>query len=189
MNEHSKAWKKRKQRHAQKTVAAEAAAFFQRIGLPVLEDRPCGSCTACCLTHPIEAIPNKLGYLPCPHQSEHGCKIHASHPFECRLYECAYRRGVVAERPDRSGIVVDHEHADASILVAELWKGAALTNWSVLMELLKLTERLTVSVYLTPEQVAKAALRQQFPHVQISTDKDKVTEGFEYHYQMHESWT
>ena len=77
---------------------------------PVLADRACGDCTACCTVLTVDT-PDfaKPAGTPCVHLSEQGCGIHAIRPHICRTWFCAWRR--VARlpedaRPDRSGLLV-----------------------------------------------------------------------------------
>ena len=77
---------------------------------PVLADRACGDCVACCtvLTVDTPAFKKPAG-TPCAHLTPGGCGIHAVRPAICRTWFCAWRR--VADmpdeaRPDRSGLLV-----------------------------------------------------------------------------------
>jgi len=77
---------------------------------PVLADRTCGDCMACCTVLTVDTPDfKKPAGTPCPHLGSHGCSIHAVRPHICRTWFCAWRR--VAEmpeeaRPDRSGLLV-----------------------------------------------------------------------------------
>lgn len=77
---------------------------------PVLADRACGDCTACCSVLTVDTPDfKKPAGTPCQHLAAQGCGIHAVRPDICRTWFCAWRR--VAElpdwaRPDRSGILV-----------------------------------------------------------------------------------
>jgi Fe-S-cluster containining protein len=77
---------------------------------PVLADRTCGDCTACCTVLMVDTPDfKKPAGMPCTHLASHGCGIHAVRPHICRTWFCAWRR--VADmpdetRPDRSGILV-----------------------------------------------------------------------------------
>lgn len=77
---------------------------------PVLADRECGDCTACCTVLTV-ATPgfSKPAGTPCIHLARSGCSIHAERPHICRTWYCGWRR--IAElpdgaRPDRSGMLV-----------------------------------------------------------------------------------
>ncbi len=77
---------------------------------PVLADRACGDCTACCIVLTVDT-PDfaKPAGMPCNHLSAGGCGIHAVRPRICRTWFCAWRRveGMPdAARPDRSGVLV-----------------------------------------------------------------------------------
>lgn len=77
---------------------------------PVLADRSCGDCTACC-TELVVDSPDfaKPAGVPCVHLKRNGCGIHPVRPRICQTWFCAWRR--VARlpdeaRPDRSGLLV-----------------------------------------------------------------------------------
>lgn len=77
---------------------------------PVLADRACGDCTACCTVLTVDT-PDfaKPAGVPCRHLGAQGCSIHASRPPICRSWFCAWRRIAAlpdAARPDRSGLLV-----------------------------------------------------------------------------------
>tara|TARA_R110000787_G_scaffold32357_14_gene85491 strand:- start:2381 stop:2941 length:561 start_codon:yes stop_codon:yes gene_type:complete len=77
---------------------------------PVLADRACGDCTACCTVLTVDT-PDfaKPAGTPCVHLGSQGCSIHAVRPHICRTWFCAWRRiaGIPdAARPDQSGILV-----------------------------------------------------------------------------------
>ncbi|GGB75065.1 YkgJ family cysteine cluster protein [Blastomonas aquatica] len=77
---------------------------------PVLADRDCGACTACCSVLTVNTPEfKKPAGTPCINLTGQGCSIHAVRPPICRTWFCAWRR--VAEmpdaaRPDRSGLLV-----------------------------------------------------------------------------------
>lgn len=77
---------------------------------PVLPDRSCGDCTACCTELTVDT-PDfaKPAGAPCVHLTARGCGIHPVRPTICRTWFCVWRR--VARlpdeaRPDRSGLLV-----------------------------------------------------------------------------------
>ncbi len=77
---------------------------------PVLAERDCGECTACCtvLTVNTPEFAKPAG-VACVNLTAAGCGIHATRPRICRTWFCAWRR--VANmpdeaRPDRSGLLV-----------------------------------------------------------------------------------
>lgn len=77
---------------------------------PILPDRSCGDCTACCteLTVDTPEFAKPAG-TPCIHLSGQGCGIHAVRPRICRTWFCAWRRVASLPddaRPDRSGLLV-----------------------------------------------------------------------------------
>lgn len=77
---------------------------------PVLADRACGECMACCTVLTVDTPDfKKPAGTPCAHLTSQGCSIHAVRPDICRTWFCAWRR--VADmpdeaRPDRSGLLV-----------------------------------------------------------------------------------
>lgn len=77
---------------------------------PVLPDRDCGACTACCTVLTVDTPDfKKPAGTPCANLTPRGCGIHAVRPTICRTWFCAWRR--VADlpeqaRPDRSGLLV-----------------------------------------------------------------------------------
>jgi hypothetical protein len=77
---------------------------------PVLADRACGDCVACCSVLTVDTPDfKKPAGVACSHLTAHGCGIHAVRPDICRTWFCAWRRVAVlpdGARPDRSGILV-----------------------------------------------------------------------------------
>ncbi|MGY2736171.1 YkgJ family cysteine cluster protein [Sphingomonas sp. UYP23] len=77
---------------------------------PVLADRSCGDCTACCTVLTVNTPEfSKPAGTPCVHLGAHGCGIHAVRPRICRTWFCAWRRVAAmpeGARPDRSGLLV-----------------------------------------------------------------------------------
>lgn len=77
---------------------------------PVLADRTCGDCMACCNVLAVDAPDfKKSAETPCPHLSSRGCGIHAVRPNICRAWFCVWRRFADMPdeaRPDRSGLLV-----------------------------------------------------------------------------------
>lgn len=77
---------------------------------PVLADRACGDCTACCTVLTVDTPDfSKPAGTPCAHLTSHGCGIHPARPPICRTWFCAWRRIAAMPdeaRPDRSGFLV-----------------------------------------------------------------------------------
>ncbi|MDM7955248.1 YkgJ family cysteine cluster protein [Blastomonas sp.] len=77
---------------------------------PVLADRDCGACTACCTVLTVDTPDlKKPAGTPCEKLTAHGCSIHAVRPPICRTWFCAWRRVAAMPeeaRPDRSGLLV-----------------------------------------------------------------------------------
>lgn len=73
--------------------------------------RECGACSLCCSVLRVDELGKRAG-VDCVHQrGREGCAIHATRPSICRAYECLWLQGGLedAERPDRTGGVVDLE--------------------------------------------------------------------------------
>lgn len=77
---------------------------------PVLADRTCGDCTACCTVLTVNTPEfSKPAGTPCTNLCADGCRIHEVRPRICRTWFCAWRRVATmpdAARPDRSGLLV-----------------------------------------------------------------------------------
>ncbi len=77
---------------------------------PVLADRACGDCTACCTVLTVDTPDfKKPADMPCTHLTSRGCGIHAERPAICRAWFCGWRRVAALPddaRPDRSGLLV-----------------------------------------------------------------------------------
>jgi hypothetical protein len=77
---------------------------------PVLADRACGDCVACCTVLTVDTPDfKKPAGTPCTQLGPHGCTIHAVRPHICRTWFCAWRRVSAmpdGARPDRSGVLV-----------------------------------------------------------------------------------
>ena len=77
---------------------------------PVLPNRSCGACTACCTVLKVDAPDfRKPGETPCSHLGSSGCGIHPVRPGICRTWFCAWRRVAAlpdSARPDRPGLLV-----------------------------------------------------------------------------------
>ncbi|MFA5966579.1 MAG: YkgJ family cysteine cluster protein [Sphingomonas sp.] len=77
---------------------------------PILPDRGCGDCSACCTVLTVDTADfKKPAETPCTHLAAQGCGVHAVRPAICRSWFCGWRR--VADlpdeaRPDRSGLLV-----------------------------------------------------------------------------------
>jgi len=77
---------------------------------PILADRECGECAACCTVLTVDAPGfSKPAGARCEHLTSHGCGIHAVRPHICRTWFCGWRRVASLPedaRPDRSGLLV-----------------------------------------------------------------------------------
>lgn len=107
---------------------------------PVLADRSCGDCTACCTVLTVNTADfAKPAGTPCVHLTAQGCGIHPIRPHICRTWFCAWRRIASlpeAARPDRSGLLVSLNFVQepqncfegVSINVRALGGGEAIAN-------------------------------------------------------------
>jgi Fe-S-cluster containining protein len=107
---------------------------------PVLADRACGDCTACCTVLTVDTPDfSKPAGTPCANLCATGCRIHDVRPHICRTWFCAWRRVATmpdAARPDRSGLLVSlnfvHEPQNCfeavSINVRPLVSSEAIAN-------------------------------------------------------------
>jgi len=77
---------------------------------PVLANRDCGDCTACCTALTVDTPDfKKPAGTPCTHLGPQGCSIHPARPHICRTWFCLWRRVAAMPdeaRPDRSGLLV-----------------------------------------------------------------------------------
>lgn len=77
---------------------------------PVLADRACGDCTACCTVLTVNTPEFKKPVdTPCGYLCASGCGIHDVRPRICRTWFCAWRRVASMPdevRPDLSGLLV-----------------------------------------------------------------------------------
>ncbi len=133
-------WVKLSIRHtgvvARFTTRLEAVAWKaeQLRLLPVLRERSCGSCKACCTPLGIPALDKAPG-IPCKHLCAEGCSIYAERPQDCREYFCGWRLGVGGEtaRPDQVGLLLTpHQNLpgiipelqEISFVAHEVWPNA-----------------------------------------------------------------
>ena len=73
-----------------------------------MPERTCGSCTACCKTHPIMELANPAGVW-CVHCSiGKGCQIYERRPQECKDFKCDWLLGFFSpeEKPNLVKVVV-----------------------------------------------------------------------------------
>ncbi|HXH15614.1 MAG TPA: YkgJ family cysteine cluster protein [Sphingomonas sp.] len=77
---------------------------------PVLAERACGDCTACCTILTVDTPDfKKPAGTPCVNLCAAGCGIHDVRPPICRTWFCAWRRVAAmpeGTRPDLSGLLV-----------------------------------------------------------------------------------
>lgn len=91
--------------------------------------QPCGECQACCKTMAVLEL-DKPNYKRCSHQCGAGCAIYADRPKSCQTFNCGYRTGLVKDRPDRSGLIVDFSPypLPGTFRIWECRPGASQTN-------------------------------------------------------------
>lgn len=91
-------------------MASSTRTFEESVFGPLLPDRECGQCTACCfeitIDDPMLAKPPRTLCVNC--QAD-GCSIYAVRPDDCRRWFCLWRR--IANlpddlRPDNCGLLV-----------------------------------------------------------------------------------
>lgn len=93
-----------------------------------MTQRFCGTCTACCKTHPVKEI-RKAPNQWCRHCAKgRGCRIYDTRPRGCREFQCQWLKSGWApdERPDKTRIVVDcveYPGVGQVVLVFELIRG------------------------------------------------------------------
>ena len=104
--------------------------------MPILDQRACGDCTACCTHLPIgegvvgaEAKPSGVA---CPHLASRGCGIYDDRPVVCSRFRCAWlaaKNWPEAWRPEQSGLLCLREmlpDGKPGALVQEIRSGALL---------------------------------------------------------------
>lgn len=91
------------------------------MSLPVIADRSCEGCTACCTFAPIRTVPlQKPANTLCLHCAEgRGCTVYNVRPDVCRGFYCGYF--FLEElshdwHPTRSGVVIRAEHFDEDVI-------------------------------------------------------------------------
>jgi hypothetical protein len=66
------------------------------------EKRQCGGCSICCNIGGVATL-GKPAYADCEFRYASGCSIHPTRPQECRAFECTWKLGWTATRPDKLG--------------------------------------------------------------------------------------
>lgn len=100
--------------------------------------RSCGDCTVCCTYLRISVL-EKKGLTPCQHLKDpapdgytgSGCSVYETKPDVCHAYHCAWLdgHGEEADRPDRSGMLIDNVlRIDNTLQCKPLRKGAQDTH-------------------------------------------------------------
>ncbi len=97
--------------------------------------KTCGSCTACCKTHPVREIDKPAGTWCRHRQKGRGCRIYAERPEGCRAFRCQWLLSDMEEslRPDRTDIVVDaieHQLLGMTMLLFEVVRGALRSRFA-----------------------------------------------------------
>lgn len=82
---------------------------------PLIPDRTCGACHACCTVFDIDDAPvHKSAGVICPNYNGHVCAKYADRPQTCRSFHCLWRYETMLDenwRPDLSGVVLTTEPA------------------------------------------------------------------------------
>lgn len=117
-------------------LLGDSSRANRRANAKLLEDaanqaassRPCGECSACCVTLGVHEI-NKVPGQRCRHiRDGKGCGIYSSRPKECRLFHCMWRFQMLGEedRPDKSGVVLNPRSMNGVefLMVSEIRAGA-----------------------------------------------------------------
>lgn len=94
----------------------------KRHSLKVEQERSCGTCTACCITHGVPSL-DKKEFERCAILSrsvQPGCSLYATRPKECRTWSCLWKKGLGEESdiPNVRGIVLD-VGTDARVITAK----------------------------------------------------------------------
>mgnify|MGYP001561024974 CR=1 FL=1 len=101
-------------------TAAQDWLDDKRRRLPLIQERSCGNCRACCTPLGITEL-NKAPGIPCRHLVKGdcgGCGIYETRPLECREYFCGWRCGIgdLNQRPDHSGVLLTPRENRADII-------------------------------------------------------------------------
>jgi hypothetical protein len=135
------------------------------VKLPLINQRMCGDCTACCTWLPIpEGVVGGRAKPPgvaCPHLSDSGCGIYCRRPVICEHFYCAWLatdNWPDAWRPDRSGLLCLHEilpDGKPGSLVLEIRPGALLAPQAkdILLALMRIS---AVVVVIGPDGRARS---------------------------------
>lgn len=96
--------------------------------------RSCGSCSACCKTHPVDAEPEEptfqkpAGTWCVRWHKKCGCTMYEQRPSRCRSFRCEWLKGMGsdAHRPDRTRVVIDFVIFEGGPLhgICQLWEVA-----------------------------------------------------------------
>ncbi|MDA7951312.1 MAG: YkgJ family cysteine cluster protein [Pirellulaceae bacterium] len=139
--------------------------------LPILENRTCGDCQACCTELPIPANivsrEEKKEGCACPHLQDFGCKIYSRRPATCQKFQCTWLAEETWKdswKPNKSGLLCLREILPNNLigaLVYEIHEGALESSLGQ-----KITARLlTVSdfVILKDKSGKRQTLRKDHP--------------------------
>jgi hypothetical protein len=140
-------------------MVAPGASFEERLFGPLVPDRECGGCTACCVEITIDdPMLAKPARETCVHCVGSGCSIYESRPRDCRDWYCAWRRTADLPdhlSPDRCGLLASLvENPDAEIPLARLYiivqwlNGRPIAKSAAADELLAAMRRLGLPVWV-----------------------------------------
>ncbi len=99
------------------------------------QERVCGSCTACCKTHPVFEL-FKLWNAWCTEcQVGRGCRIYSNRPKGCQDFQCQWLMGWGKddERPDRTKLVPDFielGELGLTLMLHEVTEGSLLNGFA-----------------------------------------------------------
>jgi hypothetical protein len=88
----------------------------------------CGDCTLCCKLLELHDIPSSIGEYCKECEPGVGCKIHGSHPKECKTYKCMWLQMYAVKpemRPDKCYVIFDKISDD--VICGRLEKGHKLS--------------------------------------------------------------
>jgi hypothetical protein len=110
----------------------ESREFF-----PLIPERECGGCTACCEILSIDSLKlKKPADTPCPNCTKPGCRIYDTRPVVCRQYYCLWRhRDALSSdmRPEKLKVMfsVHYSLKPGDILQKAFIVASTLEGWEI----------------------------------------------------------
>ena len=142
------------------------------------QNRGCGACTACCVTHLVRELSKRAGRV-CRFKTHTGCRVYKKRPTSCAQFMCQWLMGHGDEdgRPDHMGVVIDYHEIPGLGMTVVLYEarrgvfeeayGEGL-KWHylnqshpVLERLLSCDERLFIPVLLSNQKPRFESSRRQ----------------------------